>query len=203
MTESGGHVGDLSFLRDLPLSRAAVAFASERHAGQHRQSDGADFVLHPIEVAALLERSGYPDHVVAAAVLHDVLEDTDAERADLEARFGGDVAALVALVSDDPAIEDEERRKDEVRERVRRAGGFASAVYAADKISKVRELRSLIHAGIAPSRAEVKLNRYRRSLDMLEQAIPGSRLVEALRFEIEAIERLPPATTGPTRRPAQ
>jgi len=196
MSESGGHLGDLSFLRDSPLARAAVAFASERHAGQRRQGDGAEFVLHPIEVAALLERSGYPDHVVAAAVLHDVLEDTDAERADLEARFGADVADLVALVSDDPAIEDEERRKDEVRERVRRAGGFASAVYAADKISKVRELRSLIHAGIAPSRAEVKLNRYRRSLDMLEQAIPGSRLVEALRFEIEALDRLPPAVEG-------
>jgi hypothetical protein len=203
MSESRDHAGDLSFTRDLPLARAAVAFASERHAGQRRQSDGADFVLHPIEVAALLERSGYPDHVVAAAVLHDVLEDTDAERADLEARFGTEVADLVALVSDDPAIEDEERRKDDVRERVRRAGGFASVVYAADKVSKVRELRGLIHGGIEPSQAEARLNRYRRSLDMLEQAIPGSRLVEALRFEIEAIERLPPATTGPTRRPAQ
>src|SRR3954447_4509954 len=99
------HGADLSFLRDLPLARAAVDFASERHAGQVREGDGAEFVLHPIEVGALLERSGYPDHVVAAAVLHDVLEDTDAERADLEARFGTEVADLVAPVSDDPAIE--------------------------------------------------------------------------------------------------
>ena len=196
MAESRAHVADLSFLRDLPLARAAVEFASERHAGQRREADGADFVLHPIEVAALLERSGYPDHVVAAAVLHDVLEDTDAERADLEARFGPQVAGLVALVSDDPSIEDEERRKDDVRERVRRAGGFASVVYAADKISKVRELRSLIHAGVDRSQTDPKLARHRRSLAMLEQAIPGSRLVEVLRFEIEALEQLPPHTTG-------
>ena len=174
------------------MARAAAGFATERHAGQRRQADGADFVLHPIEVAALLERSGYPDHVVAAAVLHDVLEDTDAERADLEVRFGREVADLVALVSDDPSIEDEERRKDDVRERVRRAGGFASVVYAADKIAKVRELRSLIHAGLERSQSDVKLDRYRRSLDMLEHAIPGSRLVEVLRFEIEALDRLPP-----------
>src|SRR4051794_18525864 len=51
-------LGDLSFTRDPPLARAAVAFASERHAGQRRQSDGADFVLHPIEVGALLQGPG-------------------------------------------------------------------------------------------------------------------------------------------------
>ena len=193
MVESHPPGADLSFLRDLPLARAAVDFASRRHAGQRREADGAEFILHPIEVAALLERSGYPDHVVAAAVLHDVLEDTDAERTDLESRFGPEVADVVALVSDDPSIEDVERRKDDARERVRRAGGSAPVVYAADKISKVRELRSLIHAGLERSDAEVKLDRHRRSLDMLETAIPGSRLVEVLRFEIEALERLPPA----------
>jgi (p)ppGpp synthase/HD superfamily hydrolase len=191
---------ELSFLQGLPLARAAVEFASARHAGQRRDADGADFVLHPIEVAALVERSGYPDHVVAAAVLHDVLEDTDAERGDLESRFGPDVAEVVALVSDDPAIDDDERRKDDVRERVRRAGGFAPVVYAADKISKVRELRGLIHAGLDRSHAEAKLNRHRRSLDMLEDVIPGSRLVEILRFEIEALERLPP-TIDPAHAP--
>jgi guanosine-3',5'-bis(diphosphate) 3'-pyrophosphohydrolase len=128
MADSHLHGADLSFLQDLPVARAAVDFASERHAGQRREADGADFILHPIEVAALLARSGYPDHVVAAAVLHDVLEDTDAERADLESQFGPEVADLVALVSDDPEIDDEERRKDDVRERVRRAGGFALPV---------------------------------------------------------------------------
>jgi hypothetical protein len=198
MADSHLHGADLSFLHDLPLARAAVDFASERHAGQRREADGAEFILHPIEVAALLERSGYPDHVVAAAVLHDVLEDTDAERADLESRFGPEVADLVALVSDDPEIDDEERRKDDVRERVRRAGGFALPVYASDKISKVRELRSLIHAGLDPAQARAKLNRHRRSLDMLENALPANRLVDVLRFEIEALERLPPtAGTAP------
>ena len=130
--------------------------------------------------------------MLAAAVLHDVLEDTDAERSELEARFGRDVAELVALVSDDPSIPDEEERKDEVRERVRRAGGYAPVVYAADKVSKVRELRLLIAQGLDQATAAVKLRRYRRSLEMLEEAIPSSRLVELLRFEIEALEALPP-----------
>ncbi|MBV8711552.1 MAG: bifunctional (p)ppGpp synthetase/guanosine-3',5'-bis(diphosphate) 3'-pyrophosphohydrolase [Solirubrobacterales bacterium] len=183
---------DLSFARDLPLTRDAIGFARERHRGQRRAADSAPFLLHPLEVSSLLERSHYPDHVLAAAVLHDVLEDTDAERSELEARFGRDVAELVALVSDDPSIPDEEERKDEVRERVRRAGGYAPVVYAADKVSKVRELRLLIAQGLDQATAAVKLRRYRRSLEMLEEAIPSSRLVELLRFEIEALEALPP-----------
>lgn len=183
---------DLSFVRDLPLTQAAIAFAREYHDGQIRDSDGASFLVHPLEVASLLERSHYPDHVVAAAVLHDVLEDTGAEREDLEARFGADVAELVAAVSDDPAIEDEEAQKDDVRERVRRAGGYAQAVYAADKVSKVRELRMLIAGGLDRQTAETKLGRYHKSLGMLEQALPDSRMTELLRFELEALERLPP-----------
>ena len=194
MGDAGPDESDLSFLAQLPLTRAATAYASDRHAGQRRAADGALFMLHPLEVASLLERSSYPDHVVAAAVLHDVLEDTSTERSDLEARFGPEVADLVALVSDDPSIEDEERRKDEVRERVRRAGGYGPVVYAADKVSKVRELRTEMTLGLPPEQAERKLRRHRKSLEMLEETIPGSRLLELLRFEVEALETLPPAS---------
>jgi hypothetical protein len=189
--DSGGGT-ELSFARELPLTREAIAFAKARHGGQRRAADGAPFVLHPLEVAALLESSRCSDLVVAAAVLHDVLEDTDAQRSELEARFGREVAELVALVSDDPSIADEEERKDEVRERVRSADGNAFVVYAADKVSKVRELRILIATGLDPASAIVKLRRYRKSLDMLEHAIPANWLVQVLRFELEALEALPP-----------
>lgn len=184
----------LSFVHGLPLSQAAIEFARAHHDGQLRSGDSASFLLHPLEVASLLARSRYPDHVVAAAVLHDVLEDTDAAASELERRFGADVATLVQLVSDDPSIADEEPRKDDVRERVRRAGGFAPVVYGADKVSKVRELRLQLATGLAWDEAAVKLRRHRRSLEMLEQRIPDSRVVELLRFELEALERLPPQT---------
>jgi (p)ppGpp synthase/HD superfamily hydrolase len=144
----------LSFARDLPLTSAAIAFATDRHQSQRRDGDGAQFIAHPVEVAALLRRSGYPDTVVAAAVLHDVLEDTDAHDTELESRFGPEVARLVRLVSEDPAIEDEEAQKDEVRERVQR---------------------------------------YRKSLEMLERELADEALVELLRFELEALETFPPA----------
>ena len=182
----------LTFLQDRPLTQDAVALALERHAGQRRDADGAPFLAHPLEVAALLDRAHYPDFVVAAAVLHDVLEDTDAERAELDARFGPKVGELVAAVSDDLSIPDEEARKDDVRRRVGRLKGYPAAIYAADKISKVRELRIMLATGATLERVEVRVERYRRSLQMLDETIPGSRLVATLRFELEMLEELPP-----------
>jgi (p)ppGpp synthase/HD superfamily hydrolase len=192
-----GNPPEPSFIDHLPLTSAAVHFAEQRHAGQRRASDSAPFVLHPLEVASMLDRSGYPDHVVAAAVLHDVLEDTEAERSELEALFGKEVGDLVAAVSDDPRIADERERKNELRERVRQTGGYAVALFAADKISKVRELRALLAQGLSEEESAPKLDLYAHALEMLDEVAPGSRLTELLRFELETIERLPPATGAP------
>src|ERR671916_3348413 len=104
------------FVDRSPLTRAALAFAEGHHSGQTRVVDGEiPLVTHPVEVACLLHEAGYPDDVVAAGVLHDVLEDTDAEHGELEARFGRGVADLVDAVSDDPSIEDHGERKAALR----------------------------------------------------------------------------------------
>ena len=88
-----------SFVADLPITRAALEFAAARHAGQRRDADLAPFILHPLEVAQLLRGRDYPDYVVAAGVLHDVIEDTDAdfERPGAALRGAGDRARPVRL----------------------------------------------------------------------------------------------------------
>jgi (p)ppGpp synthase/HD superfamily hydrolase len=182
----------LSFARDLPVTAAAIDFASSRHAGQQRDGDNAAFVIHPLEAASILERARYPDQVIAAAVLHDVLEDTDTEPTELRARFGSEVTDLVELVSDDPRIPGEDARRDELRQRVRAAGGYALPIYCADKVSKVRELRAMIAAGADHDVVESKRSHYWKCLTMLEDEIPESPIVEFLRFELEALEVLPP-----------
>ena len=181
----------LSSLRHLPLTQAAVVWAIQQHAGQRRETDGAEFVMHPIEVASLVDGAQYPDHVVAAAVLHDVLENTDETAEGLEARFGPEVAGLVEAVSDDPSVADEDERKDELRERVRRAGGYAAVVYAADKVSKVREVRAALSAGVPREEVEGKLRRHRESLAMLEDEALGGRMARLLRVELDALDELP------------
>ena len=172
------------FVERSPLTREALHFAASRHAGQTRETDDIPFVTHPVEVACLLHEAGYSDEVVAAGVLHDVLEDTDAEQAELERRFGARVTELVVAVSDDPSIEDKAERKAALRLQVARAGECAAVVFAADKVSKVRELRARARHGRFQRSDEGKLDHYRASLEMLSELIPGHPLVGQLREEL-------------------
>ena len=121
------------------LARSARVFATRCHARQQR-GDGAPYIAHPLEVALLLRGAGCSDAVVAAGLLHDVLEITPVSADELTACFGAEVAGLVRAVSDDGQIGSYRDRKLRLREQVRRAGGEAAVVFAADKISKVREL---------------------------------------------------------------
>jgi (p)ppGpp synthase/HD superfamily hydrolase len=179
------------FVQRSPLTRDALAFAQERHAGQTRDLDGVPFVTHPVEVACLLHEAGYPDEVVAAGVLHDVLEDTDSDRGELEVRFGRGVADLVESVSDDPSIEDRAERKAALRRQVAEADEYAAAIFAADKVSKARELRVRAGRGDFTSADNDRLAHYEASLDMLSEVLPGHDLVEQLGLELEALRALP------------
>jgi (p)ppGpp synthase/HD superfamily hydrolase len=165
----------------LPQMRAALAYAEERHAGQRRNSDGAPFIEHPLEVAWLLYRAGAPDHVIAAGVLHDTIEKTDTDVTDLRARFGTRTAGLVAAVSEDCEIPTYARRKAALRAQVAAAGPEALMVFAADKVSKVREL-SLEPSPPGPSQR--RMTHYRRCLELLERLLSDSPLVAQLRIEL-------------------
>jgi (p)ppGpp synthase/HD superfamily hydrolase len=183
------------FAHDLPVTRAAIDYARACHAAQKREVDAAPFILHPLEVAMLLHGRGYDDEVVAAGALHDVVEKTPATVDDLAARFGSRVASLVAAVSDPPGLDDYRARKVALRDQVAHASPEAQAIYAADKLAKARELRALatrLHASLSDPRLQERLEHYQSSLETLERALPGSPLVNQLRFELWAIRQLPP-----------
>jgi (p)ppGpp synthase/HD superfamily hydrolase len=188
-----------TFVDELPVTRRALEFAAEHHRGQRRQSDEAAFILHPLEVAQLLRGRGYPDEVVAAGVLHDSLEDTDATPLELEQRFGPAVAALVCSVSEPSSGGTYAQRKARLRSAMEQAGPESLAVYAADKVAKVRELRMTLardwSAAVSPDTAD-KLHHYWASLALLESLLAANPLVGQLRFELEALATLPPRTPG-------
>lgn len=129
------------------LVARALAKASAEHAGQVRNgSRGLPYIEHPRMVAATLAERGYGDEVLAAALLHDVVEDSDTTVEELRGEFGAEIAALVAVLSDDESIEDYRRRKDEHRARVAGAGGEALPIYAADKLANMTTLHAAIEA---------------------------------------------------------
>jgi GTP diphosphokinase / guanosine-3',5'-bis(diphosphate) 3'-diphosphatase len=83
---------------DRDLLERAFVFASTAHEGQQRRS-GEDFILHPLGVARILAELGRDDATLAAALVHDVVEDTAATIEDVRAEFGDDVATLVEGVT--------------------------------------------------------------------------------------------------------
>jgi (p)ppGpp synthase/HD superfamily hydrolase len=186
--------------RAVALPGSARRFAARCHSRQRRPSDGAPFIEHPLEVARLLRAAGCSDVVVAAGLLHDVVEHADVSMAELTARFGPAVADLVQAVSDDASIQSYRRRKQLLLERVRRAGGDAALLLAADKIAKVRELPNLVRRDLARSartarghRArndlhvdhEMRLEHYHESLIMLQHVAAGHPLVAQLATELD------------------
>lgn len=96
----------------------AICFAVEKHSGQVRKLANSPYILHPMEVAAIVGTMTDSREVMAAAVLHDTVEDTDATIEEIEENFGRRVALLVMTETEDkredrPPAETWELRKVE------------------------------------------------------------------------------------------
>lgn len=171
----------------LPIAQAALRFARARHSGQRREIDHTAFIAHPIEVGRLLRGDGQPDEIVAAGLLHDVLEKTATTSAELQRRFGSRIAQVVESVSDDPSLGDYKSRKRELRDRVAHADPGARAVFAADKIAKARELVLLPRGQLNEPKNRAKLAHYRESLEMLRRVDGHVPLVQRLDAELNRL----------------
>jgi (p)ppGpp synthase/HD superfamily hydrolase len=178
------------------LVQAAMAFACARHVGQYREVDRAPFIAHPVEVARLLRCAGHPEYVIAAGLLHDLLEKTATTDAELQLRFGPRIARLVTTVSDEPSLGSYEERKRDLRDRVALADSDTLAVYAADKIAKVREQWMQAPSRRQDAGSRAKLAHYRASLDMLRRVAGEAALVD--RLDVELARLTWAATTGLT-----
>ncbi len=126
-----------------PLVRNALEQARADHAGQVRNgSGGMPYFEHPVRVAALLDEHGYGEEVLAAALLHDVVEDSGTSLDEIREEFGEGVAGMVGALTDDEALDSYRERKAEHRERVAAADGEALAIYGSDKLTNVKALRA-------------------------------------------------------------
>jgi (p)ppGpp synthase/HD superfamily hydrolase len=176
------------------LITRALAKATEAHAGQTRNgSGGLPYIEHPRMVAATLAARDYSEATLAAALLHDVVEDSDTTVEELRVEFGDEIADLVAALSDDESIEPYRDRKDEHRLRVADVDGDALAIYAADKLTNMTTLHAAIESEGMRVAAEykvpltLKLEVWEADAAMLATTAPGLPLLDPLG---EAITRL-------------
>lgn len=173
--------------------REALEVARSAHAGQIRNgSGGMPYIDHPLTVAAMLEEHDYGEKVLAAALLHDVVEDSETTLEELRERFGDEVSGMVGVLSDDESIEPYRERKAEHRERVAAAGADALAIYAADKLTNVRTLRrAYAEQGEEVAEEfkvplELKLEIWAADLDLLREKAPELPFLGSLGEELSA-----------------
>lgn len=148
----------------------AVRFAACKHRDQRRKGmDASPYINHPIEVAELISRVGEVDDqaVLIAAILHDTVEDTETEPADIEREFGSEVRELVAEVTDDKNLQ-KARRKQLQIEHAPHISDRAKLIKIADKTCNVRDVA---HSP-PPDWSEERRSEY---LDWASRVVAGCR----------------------------
>lgn len=133
-----------------PKISEALEFAAIAHKEQVRKGGaGAPYISHPAAVGLILARAAFPEPVIIAGILHDVIEDTKFTATDIEKQFGPEVAALVKEVSEDRSLIFADRKEQYV-EHLKTASSGAKAVSAADLLANHTSVLILLERGEDP-----------------------------------------------------
>ena len=123
----------------------AIVFATSVHEGQLRKGTQIPYILHPLEAAAIVGTMTTDDEIIAGAVLHDVVEDTDTTVEQIRELFGERIALLVASESEDkredlPARATWKIRKQETLDHLKTAPMDVKMITLGDKLSNIRAI---------------------------------------------------------------
>jgi guanosine-3',5'-bis(diphosphate) 3'-pyrophosphohydrolase len=157
-------------LPPLRLVSEAAELAAHRHNGMARKGRGSEpYINHLAEVANLLAAAtdGADAELVAAAWLHDSIEDTGTTREELVQKFSERVASLVVECTDDMSLPKSERRRLQVVHAPHKSSG-AKLIKIADKISNIR-------ARILPDPSTEERDDLADYTDWAEQVVAGCR----------------------------
>ena len=130
---------------DTTLLDRAIVFAVRAHAWTERRGKGFPYIVHPMEAVEIVATMTSDQELLAAAVLHDTVEDTDTTIEQIQAEFGDRIASLVASESDivlDGVSEEDSwhARKQAAIDRLARASHDAKTVALGDKLSNMRAI---------------------------------------------------------------
>ena len=130
----------------MELVSEAIAFAVRAHDGMRRKKSNAPYILHPMEAAVIVGSMTDDHNVIAAAVLHDVVEDTDVTIEEIEEKFGKRVRELVASETEDkraelPPSETWRIRKEESLADLKKTDDIGVVmVWLGDKLANMRAI---------------------------------------------------------------
>lgn len=130
---------------DSSLLDKAIIFATNAHKNTERRGKGFPYIIHPLEVVSIVSTMTSDQELLAAAVLHDTIEDTDVTLEDIKREFGDNVAKIVKSESDAvyEGLSDSESwkmRKSQTISRLAKAPLDAKIVAMGDKLSNLRAI---------------------------------------------------------------
>jgi guanosine-3',5'-bis(diphosphate) 3'-pyrophosphohydrolase len=151
----------------LPLILRALEFAAVKHRDQRRKDNVSPYINHPIALANVLSEAGVADPVViAAALLHDTIEDTQTTWQELRGEFGDEIADVVLEVTDVKWTHKALRKRLQ-ETKARHASGRARLVKLADKICNLRDLVGHPPAGWSLERKQQYFDWAKKVVDQL------------------------------------
>ncbi len=173
----------------------ALEFAVQAHGSVDHRRKGTRFpyLIHPIRVGWILERHGYDDELVAAGLLHDTLEDTDATAEEIAERFGERVAGYVEAATADKTLGWRPTREATVA-KIATLDAEVLPLLAADKVDNVRSIRdTLVERGEEKTWELFNSDRsdnewyYRSLADAFLARDPELPLFQTLAREVDAV----------------
>ena len=167
-------------MKDSAIITAAKMLAGEAHKGQMRKYGGLPYIIHPIEVATIVEEAGGTDNMIAAALLHDVVEDCPGYTFEIIAdKVSPKVAELVRGMTEASKPEDGNRatRKEIDKNFLAEQSAEVQTIKYADVISNSKDIRAY-----DPKFAEVYFREIKALLEVMDKGDPAlySKAIEAV-----------------------
>lgn len=177
----------------------AVDYAKIKHEGQIRRGIvNQPYIVHPLNVAQILERTGCKDEVVIAGVLHDVVEDTPTKLEEITAKFGKKISALVASVTEKGVGMTWDERLKTYLEKVSKSSYETKMICAADKIDNMNSMTNCLNSGYnifehMHAGKEKQINKFKLILDTIGKDLSPEMVAkyeESLKALIEACNKV-------------
>lgn len=164
------------YVKDAVLE--TVLFAAQKHARQTRKMNGEPYICHPIRVGQRLMKSEFATTpALKAAILHDVLEDTNTTVAELEEKFGVEVTRLVQELTNDKALLERYGKTEYLRTKLLRLTPTALAIKLCDRYDNIHDL--------PPAAVENKWAcDYAQQTYIILKGLPEDKLVKAIRVRL-------------------
>ena len=153
-------------MKNTPLINKAKMLAGKAHEGQFRKYSGMPYIVHPIEVATIVQTVNHTDEMVAAALLHDVVEDTDYSFEDIAKEVSPEVSKMVEGLTDISKPEDGNRktRKAMDKDHLAKQSAEVQTVKLADIISNSQDIKAN-----DPKFAEVYIEEMKALLEVMDK----------------------------------